>query len=88
MKRRASFLDDQGVPAVLLEWPTLAGYQAWRAARMAWAAEHGWPGGPVELVAGQRRARRALLGQPVVIRPARRLSLGRASALFRFIEGQ
>ncbi len=45
------------------DWPgrtTADRFAMWREARRAWCEEHGWPGGPVEMVRGHREVRRRL----------------------------
>ncbi len=66
MRRRRRDVD--GVPTSLVtfeeaDWPGSTvedRFRFWKAARFMWHEEHGWPGGPVELVRCQREVRRQL----------------------------
>lgn len=57
-RRTETATPQQTVPARLrtfdvAEWPAETAadsYELWAAARTAWADEHGWPGGPLELL--------------------------------------
>jgi hypothetical protein len=52
---------DKLVRFTLADWPSTSDHLAfddWRAARLAFQAEHGWPGGFVEMLQGSMVERR------------------------------
>jgi hypothetical protein len=53
----------------------------WREARKAWAAEHGWPGGPLARLRDESDLRRRVAGLPL-------LSWGRTAGGLEALDGR
>lgn len=71
MKRRAKA---DGVPPHLLtfraeDWPArtvVDCIRLWREARLIWHEQHGWPGGPLDLLRGVSDTKRRIEGRPLL----------------------